>query len=315
MKKHPLKIFFAALLFILPVHITKSDCGIGGRASKNYSFIHTDIIPYSTDYTPYLIGYGIIDNYLSLKRTTDSNTSDENVNEWRGRLCDFAKPEDVASVVYKATITDLADLRNAISGKDKDIIYALRDNTFAETLRKNGCTETIDYLIYAKECETHCTSASNQWTAVNNNSNINSNKKLTNNEKSFPRLQRMDQAEMVRLINDGRRAFRDCKAPFLKLRYTYQMMRLAHYLKDYKVVIELYDELTPKLIKINSIINYWIMAHKAGALKSLGYRAEAAYLFAVVFHYSTSKRQQAFISFDVRNEQEWQDCLKLCRVP
>ncbi len=313
MNQHPLKIFFAAFLFLLPARITKSDCGIGGRASKNYSFIHTDIIPYSTDYTPYLIGYGIIDNYLSMKRTDDKNTGDENVNEWRGRLCDFAKPEDVASVIYKASINDLADLRNAMTAKDKDIIYALRDNTFAETLRKNGCTETIDYLIYAKECEKHCISSVGQWSVVNNNSTIKTNTQLPKSEKPSPHLQRKDQAEMVRLINDGRRAFRDCKAPFLKLRYTYQMMRLAHYLKDYNVVIELYDELTPKLVKINSVINYWVLAHRAGALKSLGHRAEAAYLFAVVFQYSASKRQQAFISFDVRTEQEWQDCLKLCR--
>ena len=308
MNQHCFKICVIVLFFLLPLSTTKSDCGIGGRASKNYSFIHSDIIPYSSDYTPYLIGYGIIDNYLSLKRGGEKIGDDENVNEWRGRLCDIAKPEDVAFVIYKSTLDELADLRSAITSKDKEAFYLLRDNSFASTLKNNSCIETVDYLIYAKQCEKYTVKP---FSISDFRFQPGIVKSKIENRKS--KIENPDQAEMVRLINYGRQAFRTCNAPFLKLRYAYQMIRLAHYLKDYETVLELYNELTPKLIKVNSIINYWILAHKAGALKSLGHRAEAAHLFAVVFHYCKSKRQQAFISFDVRTEQEWQDCSKLCR--
>jgi hypothetical protein len=91
------------------------------------------------------------------------------------------------------------------------------------------------------------------------------------------------------------------------------MIRLAHYAKDYKAVLQIYDDVMPKISRINSIINYWVLAHKAGALKALGKRAEAAYLFAVVFRYSPSKRRQAFESFDIKTEQEWRQCYNYCR--
>ena len=65
----------------------------------------------------------------------------------------------------------------------------------------------------------------------------------------------------------------------------------------------------------SQILKTWALGHRAGALQALGRRSEAAYLFAVVFRYCPSKRKQAFESFKIQTETEWQECLSFCKNP
>jgi hypothetical protein len=284
-----LSIVFISILFsIVPIRIAQTDCGVGGRADKNYSLLHTENLPITSDYAPYLMGYGVVGDYISmLNRDAEY---DDNIGEWRGRFCNIPDSAAIEYILYEASPDELADLRNAtISDPKKNVFYQLEGNSFARIIRENGCTEVVDYLLYAKTCERYCV-IGELWS-------------------DKPK----DIANMFFLINRGRQEFKNTKSYFLKLRYAYQMIRLAHYAKDYKAVLQIYDDVMPKTEKINSIINYWILAHKAGALKTLGKRAEAAYLFGVVFRYCPSKRQRAFESFDIRTEGEWQQCLSLCK--
>jgi hypothetical protein len=282
-------VLISTMFLILPIRIGKSDCGIGGRAGKIYSFVNADIMQMQSDYAPYLMGYGVIGDYYRLESRFPE--SDDNIGEWRGRFCDIPDSADIDYVIYEATQDELADLREATSTrfKNKEIYYQLEKNTFAQVIKQNGCTDVVDYLLFAKSVEKYCVKG-DEWSET-------------------PK----DVAQMFFWINQGRQQFKNTKSPFLKLRYAYQMVRLAHYAKDYQAVLRIYDDVMPKTEKINSIINYWILAHKAGALKSLGKKAEAAYLFAVVFRYSPSKRRQAFESFSVTTENEWQLCLNYCR--
>ena len=284
------KLFVAALLatlffIIVPIRTVMSDCGI---SLKNYSFVHTDIMESQSDYAPYLMGYGILSNYLMLEKREPE--IEDNIGEWRGRFCDIPDSADIDKILYDTDIDELADLRETTNRySKKDVFYQLQDNTFAQVIKENGCTEVVDYLIFAKNCEKYCVKGE-EWS-----------------EKP------KDVAQMFFWINTGRQQFKNTKSYFLKLRYAYQIIRLAHYAKDYKAVIDIYNDVMPKTDKINSIINYWILGHKAGALKALGKRAEAAYLFAVVFRYCPSKRRQAFESFDIKTDLEWRQCLNLCR--
>ena len=90
---------------------------------------------------------------------------------------------------------------------------------------------------------------------------------------------------------------------------------LKTYAKDYEQVLRIWDEFLPKIERTQTIINYWALGHRAGALQALGRRSEAAYLFAVVFRYCPSKRKQAFESFKIQTETEWQECLSFCKNP
>lgn len=280
---------FCLLVFaILPFQIGKTDCGI--PAQQHYSFVQLDYLAWQSDYAPYLMGYQVINDIYALQKNRNPQY-DDNIMEWRGRFCDIPDSLAINEILYEATIDDLSNLRDAAGKKRRDISYRLHENTFAQVLKENGCLETIDYLIFAKECEKYCVEGE-MWS-----------------EKP------KDAAQMFFLINRGHKEFNNTESQFLKLRYIYQILRLAHYAKDYQAVLRIWDELIPKTKRIQSIMNYWALAHKAGALKSLGRRAEAAYLFAVVFRYCPSKRQQAFESFDIKTEAEWQQCLGYCKNP
>ncbi len=278
-------------LGVFPLKSTKSDCGVGGRAGLDYSFFHAENFDFQSEYAPYLLGYGIVADY-QLLNTRDASY-DDNIGEWRSRFCQSPDSGDIEEFVYESKIDELAEVRQAVQAKKgEEPLYSLDKNTFALALVENRCLDVVDYLIFAKRCEPYCV-IGELWS-----------------EKP------KDVAQMFFLINQGRLLFKNTDSHFLKVRYAYQMIRLAHYAKDYLAVLKLYDDLVPKIEtqKVKSIINYWILAHKAGALKAIGKRAEAAYLFAVVFRFAPSKRQQAFESFDVKDEVEWRQCLNFCRT-
>ncbi len=285
----PLSITTLLLAFlIVPMPTAKSDCGtLGNRAAMPISFVHLDLLAWQSDYAPYLMGYHVIENYYNMSRR-DAQEND-NIGEWRGRFCDITDSSDVDKILFDTDVEELADLREAASHKGRNVEYILKDNTFAQVLQQNRCVETIDYLIYAKTCEPFCVKG-DKWSAT---------KPLN--------------ADMSGLIARGNTEFRRTKSPFLRMRYFYQMLRLAHYAKDYLQVLRIWDEFLPKIQRTQTIMNYWALAHKAGALHALGRRSEAAYLFAVVFRYCPSKRKQAFESFDIKSDIEWQECLNLCK--
>ena len=95
-------------------------------------------------------------------------------------------------------------------------------------------------------------------------------------------------------------------------RYAYQLIRLAHYANDYQGVLDLFEFLEPKIDDQESIINYWILGHKAGALNALGQNVKAAYLYSVIFQNTPSKRETAYRSFNIKTDEEWKACLLLC---
>ena len=124
---------------------------------------------------------------------------------------------------------------------------------------------------------------------------------------------------MQELIRDGLKVFRNMddpekalKSEYIKLRYAYQIIRLAHYTKSYQQTLDLHEYLMPKVDNDPSIIEYWIMGHRAGAMMGLKRNVEASYLFSKIFANCPSKRESAFRSFKIKSDQEWHDCLLLC---
>jgi hypothetical protein len=283
------KILPLFIFLIFPYQQSKTDCGVQNavRLGKTYSFFHAENLNFQSDYAPYLLGYGVMSNFILLEKR--EAYIDDNIKEWQGRFCGKPDSADVDILLYDSSIDEIAELRAPTSSKKKDMYYTLETNTFAQIIVENSCVEVVDYLLFAKRCEPYCVKGE-LWS-------------------DKPK----DVAQMFLLINQGRDLFRNTKSPFLKLRYAYQIIRLAHYAKDYKAVIQIYDDVVFKMEHVNSVVKWWILAHRAGALKALGQRAQAAYLFAVVFQNSPSKRRQAFESFDVKTAQEWRDCLNLCR--
>ncbi len=212
----------------------------------------------------------------------------ENILEWKNRFCDYPDTSDIRYVLYQSGIDELEWMKKAIGSKGLSLGSGFAGNTFAEALYVNKCTETIDYLIFAKECEPYVLGPTD-WQPM-----------------------QRDTARMTGLIRKGIRILLKEKSNFLRLRYAYQVIRLSHYKKDYKGTIALCDYLFPKVDASDSIVWYWIYGHQAGALRALGQNAASARLYATVFLHCQGKRASALRSLRITTDAEWQEALAAC---
>lgn len=275
-------------LFLAWLHPTpiSSDCRARPPFSA-YSFINPAFLNTTFDGTPFFIDFDkLAEDYE--KRVNPQVKG--NVDEWHERFCGVPRLQDIYAMVYRTPLTDLEQLEVSIRRPSISISYSLRDNTFAKYLHRNKCLETARYLTFAKKCEPFVT-VNDAW-------------------KDAPQSA---QRHMQDLIEDGLRDFGGAKSHYIRLRYAYQLIRLAHYSKQYRRVLELHDELMPQIENDPSIIEDWILGHKAGALLALGERVEAAYLFSRIFENCPSKQESAYRSFSIRNDEEWLACMMRCK--
>ncbi len=275
------------LLFCLPTKISKGCGPYVNRAFYGYSFLNPNIIDLNTPKASYFAGFEKI--FKQIKPTEDLQQKD-NLTEWSQRFCEIPKLLDLKFIIYKASLTQMRRLKTIIRRKNGQLTGQLAGNTFARHLHQNKCEEAVDYLIFAKRCEPHVITRSN-WSAI-----------------------QRDTVAMQFLIKDGLKEFRKAKSHYFKLRYAYQLIRLAHYKKDYVQTLALYDDLLPKTDNAPSLIEDWIEGHKAGALMGLGRNVEAAYLYSKIFHNTPSKRTSAYQSFTIETDEEWDACLRLCQT-
>lgn len=277
--------FFGFLFAILPNQIS-IGCGPVFEDTDGYSFLNPAILKVQSQVAPFLFDFSKFQSYYVPQEELQA---EDNVREWQQRFCEVPDLEDIAYVIYKSSESELELLRTAIESKAVDLPLNLRENSFANHLYRTKCIETVNYLVYAKACEPHVI------------------------EQAAWGEERRDVREMARLIQRGYREFMATKSHYIRLRYAYQMVRLAHYMKDYNETIRLYDDLLPKIDADSSLIYYWMLGHRAGALRGLGQTVQASYEYGVVFKNCPSKRESAFRSFLIKTDEEWNQCLLLCK--
>jgi len=255
---------------------------------RGYSFLN----PYLVG--PQIPGSQLFVNIEELEEYYQQQGSPQikgNVDEWHERFCEIPAIRDIAALVYQTTKDDLRELQSSIHKPSIPLSYLMRDNSFATYLKRHECTETIDYLVYAKNCERYVTRL-DPW----------------------ERPQNMYR-EMDALIERGLDEFEQTKSHYIRLRYVYQIVRLAHYSQQHERVLQLCKTLLRKTDNDPSIIEDWIEGHRAGALMALGQRVEASYIFSRLFDRCPSKQTAYYHSFDIRTDAEWQDCLTFCKTP
>lgn len=278
--------FLLLLLYPLP---SSTDCGPVYNQFHGYSFLNPEIARVKSAFAPFTLGFAkVFDSFPGAKTMQEQG----NINEWWERYCEVPNKADIDYIVYAASIRDLNELRSTIEGELlpwSALGPPLSTNSFARYLFRYKCTEAIDYLIFAKQCEPHATS------------------------KQTWEIGQKDLNEMESLIEQGQVLFKRTKSEYFRLRYAYQIVRLAHYMKNFRETVALYEHLMPKVDNDPSLIEYWVLGHYAGALSALGEQVRAAYLFSRIFDECPSKRTSAFLSFSIKTDQEWEDCLLLCK--
>lgn len=259
-------------------------------AFTGYTFLHPEIINVNAAYAPFFVNW---DDYYRQFYFNRDIQKQENISEWIERFCGQPWPQDVEYVVYKADFNALEGLRVSAGDPKKltPLPFDLAGNSFAEMIALNGCTEVVEYLMFTRKCEPYVVAAGDAWAT-----------------------QARDTASMQLLIEEGLARFGNTESHFVRLRYAYQIVRLAHYKRDWKYTVDLYNYLLPKIDRRKlSIVYYWTLGHLAGALQQLGKYPEAAYRYSLIFRYCPSKRTQAYRSFVIRNDQDWEAALRLCQ--
>lgn len=189
--------------------------------------------------------------------------------------------------------------------KDLSAIYAHIDKNqpllIPDSVKVNKITgyfintkdkEALGYLMYAKQVEPSVIGNWNDWNPASR-----------------------DSIKMGRLIKNGQQLYSAATKDFIKLRYAYQILRLAHYSHRYQDCNNLFDTLVSNN-NTKSIVQDLCISLKAGALFKLGKNSEAAYIFSKQFSKSDVKKIANYMSFswcvNRFNEAGRNQCLKLC---
>ncbi len=274
----------ASLIFaftLQPSHILKQHCS--GGEDPNY-------IPNYQFFEP--ISFAEMSNF----DWKYDDSLEDNLKDWKKYLGNKPDIEDLREIVFGTSAENMQVIRAYITNSSTMIDSKLKSNSVVKYLVQNKDLQTADYLYFAKVCEKQA-QGNTKWEDTPTR-DITQTKWLADASKTY--------------YNDKEKA----STTFLKMRFAYQAVRMAHYSKQYDKAIKFYDELvTPIFDKTDSPIKYWALALKAGALKRNGKAAEATYIFAQVFENCPSRRASTYLSLDLDKQEEWIGGLSLCKTP
>ncbi|RYG00796.1 MAG: hypothetical protein EOO02_14135, partial [Chitinophagaceae bacterium] len=223
------------------------------------------------------------------------NLAELTSSEWISYTGVKATRAEAFSFVCRYAVKDITNLYNHIEkSQPLTIPDSLRSNPITGYFIDTKDLEALGYIIYAKKLEPHVTGSWSSWEPI-----------------------QRDSITMGKLIKNGQQLYQAAKKSSIKLRYAYQVVRLAHYSKRYQDCIDLYESLV-KPVKDESVLQELCISLQAGALQHLGKREEAAYEFSKLFNRDNYNRISNYMSFDWSvsrfDEKNRKQCLQLCKT-
>jgi len=223
----------------------------------------------------------------------DTYTRKDNLLEWRHHFGGNVTLEDMDRVIYASTLDEIKRIDKYVREEGAVLDYTLRPNSLIQHVKRTRDLPFAAYLLFAKRCEPLVTDYYNYWSQDGPDDSTKENQRA--------------------LLAEGRTLYDSCPSDFLRMRYGYQLVRLAHYSRQLEECREIYDRYVAPS-KVESILRYWALEQKAGALRKLGLEAESSYLFSFVFDHCPSRRGSSFESFRITSDTAWNLCLSLCRT-
>ncbi|MFT3904491.1 MAG: hypothetical protein QM727_15070 [Niabella sp.] len=220
------------------------------------------------------------------------SAQDRLVDEWRGFTGNTATNADVNEFVMCYARKDVYNLYNHLEKKTPlNIPDSVSNNSMTAFFKEKKDLEALGYILYAKQVEPFVTVSYNQWDT-----------------------QVRDSITMNKLLKNGIQLYKAAKTDLFRLKYGYQIVRLAHYNQEYENAIQYYDEMVAGN-PTKSVLQPMSLALKAGALYWSGKRKEAAYLFSKVFDMDDVNKISNYYGFDwaVVHSADKEDYLALCK--
>ncbi|GAB3007239.1 hypothetical protein GCM10027051_03780 [Niabella terrae] len=224
-------------------------------------------------------------------REEPKNPQEVLIGEWKDFTGNQASAKDVNTLVMKWPARDISTLYYHIEkGRPARLPDSVGNNSMARFFLKNRNLEALGYLLYAKKVEPHVTST-DTWEP-----------------------ETRDSLMMDKLLKNGLQLYRAAKTDLFRMKYAYQIIRLAHYNHHYREAAQYYEDLAAGN-PTQTVLQPLSLALKAGALFRLGQNKQAAYLFSQAFMAGDVKKVSNFYGFNwsvVRNEDR-QPYLAFCK--
>jgi hypothetical protein len=245
------------------------------------SYFRRDIPEKNNYYYSYL-------NYYDdgANKTTDR---EENIREWKKHLGGPITDEDVEKLIYTIPLAKLQEIyRKAGSRRWDKITGEWAANGAMRRIIRSRDMNTLNYLLYAKACEQQAGKRTESWDAPP-----------------------VDPGKQDSLLQRGLELYRGSKPEFTRLRYAFQVIRLAYYCNRNEDCVQYYHEMIEPAKKSKALAKWWALAFYAGAQES---PVDAAYQYARVFVHCPRYSSQAMTSYRwLVNEVDTADVLLLCR--
>ncbi len=182
--------------------------------------------------------------------------------------------KDAMDFILNYSYKDLSTLYYHLEkNKPLSIPDSVKRNEMTKYFTVSKDLETLGYIMYAKKVEPFVTAYYNNWDAAP-----------------------VDSLKMHKQLLGGIQLYNAAKTDFIKLKYGYQIMRLALYNNEAADAIQYYDKYVATN-KTESLLQELSLAMKAGALHRMGNDAQSAYFFSKVFASTDVKKISNYISF------------------
>jgi hypothetical protein len=213
-------------------------------------------------------------SYFNFYDTSADQESDkeQNIEEWKKYLGGKLPDQDVEQLIYDVPLTGLKEIYD----KAKKHLWTKIDSKWLDNsmmrrivLQRN--MSALEYLLYAKACEQQAGKRSEDWEYTLFDSNIQDS-----------------------LLHRGIQLYKASKTEFIRLRYAFQIVRMAYYCGYKEDCVRYYQEMIMPETKSNAMAKLWALAFYAGATES---KAEAAYCYSRVFNKCPRYSHAAMTSF------------------
>lgn len=224
-------------------------------------------------YRPFLLIYGS-------RYYTNDTLRNGNIEEWRQYL--GLSYDETKYLVFKASRGDLQNLSKGKRAVDENLSFVSAD------FMKNQ-KQALLYLAYAKYLEPYMRIIPGEDTDFYWD--------LPEYEHNAGDL---DYEKVKTVLTKSWNAESDNE---LKLRYGYQLVRLAHYTRRYQEAVQLFEQYVEPL-KMRTEMYYYALAQKAGALRGMGETQRANRDFIRVFANSYDLKTMAYTSLTMGWDNE-----------
>ncbi|MFT4094649.1 MAG: hypothetical protein QM640_13545 [Niabella sp.] len=213
------------------------------------------------------------------------------VKEWVDFTNHTATEKDALAFIMKFPAKDISQLYYHIEKNNPATIAdSISKNSMSTFFLQGKDLEALGYILYAKKVEPYVV------------------------QTDYWEPERRDSLSMDKLLKNGLQLYNAAKTDLFKLKYAYQVIRLAHYNHHYQDAVKYYDELAAANTT-NSVLQPLCLALKAGALFRTGRQKEAAYLFSKAFNQHHVNKISNYYGFDwsVTNSEDKAAYLSLCK--